>query len=290
MRIKYLFISLLFFISTAFSCTIFNFNANNNYFVARTFDWPDSQIMVLQNKAGGWNKSISGSSQKNPARWPVKYASLSFDMVNKDGAPNKAAVVDGMNSAGLEAAVLELDATRYPQHPNKPTVASAMWVPYFLDQAASVKDAISLAKKIKVIPTIYNGKKTSLHLMLNDASGNSAVMEYLHGKLVVYTGKNLPLPVLTNTIYPQVLKEYQAAQQDSVLPAGYHSVARFVRAGYLLKTTRPQNSNQAFQILQAVAEPKDSDDPTQWSAVFNLTQRIAYFRKASGQEQTYSIN
>jgi len=186
----------------------------------------------------------------------------------------------------LQAAILELDATQYPQHSNKPTVASAMWVPYFIDQANSVKSAILLAKKINVVPTIYNGLPVPLHLMLNDASGHSAVLEYVHGKLKIYTGKALPLAVLTNTVYPKVLQEYSRAQKNSSLSAGYYSVARFVRAGYLLKTTKPQNSNQAFEILQAVSEPKDSDDPTQWSVVFNLTKRIAYFRKASGQEKT----
>lgn len=243
-------------------------------------------MAILQNPAGGWNKSTNSAPQKNPAKWLVKYASVTFDMLQKNGLPNKSAVVDGMNSAGLQAAILELDATQYPQPSNKPTVASAMWVPYFLDQANSVKDAIVLAKKINVVPTIYNGLPVPLHLMLNDASGHSAVLEYVHGKLKIYTGKKLPLAVLTNTIYPKVLKEYSSEQKSSSLPAGYHSVARFVRAGYLLKTTKPQNSNQAFEILQAVSEPKDSDDPTQWSVVFNLSKRIAYFRKVSGQEKT----
>lgn len=289
MKIQHFFIAVLFFTSTALSCTIFNFKANNDYFVARTFDWMDGRIAVVQNKAGGQNQSANAGMQKHPAKWRVKYASVTLDMVQKNGLPNRFAVVDGMNSAGLQAAILELGATQYPQYPKKPTLASAMWVAYLLDQASNVSSAIALTKKVDVVPTIYDGVKVPLHIMLNDASGHAAVMEYINGKLIVYSGKNLPLKLLTNTIYPQALKEYQASSKNSALPAGYHSVARFVRAGYLLKTTKPQNSSQAFQILQAVAEPKNSEDPTQWSIVFDLTKRVAYLRKASGQEQTIKL-
>ena len=45
-----------------------------------------------------------------------------------------------------------------------------------------------------------------MHLFIHDAKGDSAIMEYLDGKLLIYHGHNLPIPALTNTFILNLLK------------------------------------------------------------------------------------
>jgi penicillin V acylase-like amidase (Ntn superfamily) len=111
-------------------------------------------------------------------------------------------------------------------------------------------------------------------------------MEYINGKLVIRHGKNLSIPVLTNNSYDesiQNLKKYQNFGGNLQLPGGYASLPRFVLAASFLKnladiTLLPQAIAYAFNMLGYVQEPPSSPTPTVWSVVFDLSNKILYYR------------
>ncbi|WP_308390060.1 linear amide C-N hydrolase [Acidithiobacillus sp. AMEEHan] len=79
-------------------------------------------------------------------------------------------------------------------------MAISAWAQYFLDNFATVQDALHSLQTHPVCllsaPIPGTDRFTTLHLSLSDSSGNSAVLEYIDGKLVIYVGRQYQ--VLTN--------------------------------------------------------------------------------------------
>jgi choloylglycine hydrolase len=48
-----------------------------------------------------------------------------------------------------------------------------------------------------IAPTLPNGQPAQLHLSISDATGDSAIFEYIHGKLVIHHSKRYQ--VMTNS-------------------------------------------------------------------------------------------
>lgn len=83
-----------------------------------------------------------------------------------------------------------------------------------LDNFATVAEAVAALRKepFQVIaPILPNGLPAQLHLSLSDATGDSAIFEYLGGKLVIHHGKQYQ--VMTNS--PSF--DQQLALNNSVL-------------------------------------------------------------------------
>src|SRR5262249_56723326 len=67
------------------------------------------------------------------------------------------------------------------------------------DNYATVAEAVAALSKEPfsiLSPTLPNGIKVGLHLSISDASGDSAIFEYVRGKLVIHHGKQYV--VMTN--------------------------------------------------------------------------------------------
>ncbi len=279
-------------IGVACGCTTFQFSNGSDYLVASNFDWADARIIPVYTAAGGERHAAATDFKGKLASWPIRYSSLTFDMAQPKhpAVANQTAVAAGMNNQGLQAAVLWLDATQYPAVATKPIVPSAMWVAYLLDQAKDVPQAIALSKTVTIEATNYNGTKSKLHIILNDAAGHTAILELLHGQLVVISGKKLARPLITNTTYTQCDAAYTKAKQDAILLPGYHSLARYERAAYLLDNNPPHSTNDAFAILNAVKEPASAQSPTRWEVVYNLNKKTITFSRDFTHYQVYKVN
>jgi choloylglycine hydrolase len=172
-----------------------------------------------------------------------------------------------------------------------------LWAQYYLDNAATVPEAIKLAKKITVAPYQYDGVVSPVQLLLRDAKGRVAIMEYLKGKLHIYTGKSVPVNVLSNSTYPAVVKlmsRYKPFGGKKALLGNDKSQSRFLReAAFFKNMPAPKNEQAAvsreFEALAYVAEPpgagqcNSQGDPTQWTVVRDLKHRMMYYRTARNQ-------
>ena len=106
-----------------------------------------------------------------------------------------------MNEAGLTASLLFLPESVYERSGDtRPVMGLSIWTQYVLDNFATVAEAVAeLGKEAFRIdaPDLPNGVPARLHLAVSDATGDSAVFEYLGGRLVIHHGPQCR--VLTNS-------------------------------------------------------------------------------------------
>ncbi|MGC6580484.1 linear amide C-N hydrolase, partial [Escherichia coli] len=74
-----------------------------------------------------------------------------------------------------------------------PTMSIAAITQYVLDNFASVKEVVETLEKPPyfqiVAPSMPKGEKASLHLSISDAKGDSAIIEFIEGKMVIHHSK-----------------------------------------------------------------------------------------------------
>lgn len=233
---------------------------NNNKLavvVGRTMDWPESTEPVLTVLPRGMERDGGLLGQEsvvvqNPARWTSKYGSLVTTVYGIGTA-------DGVNEKGLAIHMLYLTATDYgPRDITKPGVHAGLWGQYFLDNAATAAEAVELMKGIQPIMVTARGVKSTVHLAIEDASGDSAIVEYIEGRPVVHHGREYKL--LTNDpAYDEQLKnlaryDFANSTRQTPLPGNVDPVQRFVRAAYFLqKLPEPRTEREAIASILSIA-------------------------------------
>jgi len=237
--------------SSCLACTRIFWNANGLVpVVARTMDWAEStepRIYVFPRGLTRDGGRVGGRDieDKNPLKWTSRYGSV---VVSAYGL----ASVDGLNEKGFAIHLLFLTAADYgPRDPEKAGVHAGLWGQYLLDNAATVDKALKLMEDIQPIMVEHAGFKSSLHLAIEDATGDSAVIEYVDGRRKVYHGPQYR--VMTNDPpYNELLVElkkwdFTDATRETPLPGNVNPRDRFVRANYFLETLRkPASEREAI--------------------------------------------
>lgn len=264
--------------------------------VGRTMDWAEStepKIYIFPrgiSRDGGRVGSVE-VVEENPAKWTSTYGSV---IISAYGV----ASVDGMNEAGFGMHLLFLTATDFgPRDPEKAGVHAGLWGQYLLDNAATVEEALTLMKDIQPVMVEHAGFKASLHLAVEDATGDSAIIEYAYGKPTIYHGPEHR--VMTNDpLYSQQLLElkkwdFADATRETPLPGNVNPIDRFVRANYFLETLRrPQDERSAiatvFSIARNASVPFNAPYKsvgtiydTEYRTVANLDARRYFFELAT---------
>ncbi|WP_371822229.1 linear amide C-N hydrolase [Martelella soudanensis] len=99
-----------------------------------------------------------------------------------------------MNEAGLVANMLWLVASEYPKNDGtNPEMSLSIWAQYFLDNYGSVAEAVvdieaNPFDAVTADVPDQPGRLAKVHLSLSDASGDSAILEWLDGELVIHHG------------------------------------------------------------------------------------------------------
>ena len=151
---------------------------------------------------------------------------------------------DGMNEKGLVANLLFLTESSYFRpDDNRPVMGLSIWTQYVLDNFATVDEAVAeLSKEVFRIddPDLPNGAKSTLHLSISDASGNSAIFEYLNGNLVIHEGRECQVMTNSPTYDKQLtLKRLLATDRWLGHVAGYEPGFRSFRACLFLYPRHP---------------------------------------------------
>lgn len=229
---------------------------------------------------------------EHPVKWTSKYGSLV-------AVSYEVAASNGVNEKGLAAHLLALRSSGYgARDTTKPGLLNIEWAQFYLDNFNSVAEAVRFTQihplqlVAGVVPAVGEIK---LHLALDDASGDSAIIEYVDGKAQIYHGRDKT--VLTNdpTYDQQVvnLNKYQGFGGDNPLPGTTYAGDRFVRASFYLshlpefKTTRDAVFG-VFSVLQNAGQPIGTVSPerplygySNWRTVTDLVHRIYYFNSTS---------
>jgi choloylglycine hydrolase len=259
--------------------------------VGRTMDWPESTDPILtvfprgMSRDGGRAGAAVAVAQ-NPAKWTSKYGSLVTTIYGIGTA-------DGFNERGLGAHMLYLTATDFGlRDASKPGVQAGLWAQYALDNAATVNEALAILDKIQVVMVSARGHDANVHLALEDASGDSAIIEYIGGKPVVHHGRQFT--IMTNDpAYDEQLAllkklDFSHPSSDMPLPGNVNPRDRFARADYYLSMLpAPKDEREAiagmFAIARNVSVPFGAPYRnfgiynTEYRTVMNLTDKRYYF-------------
>lgn len=240
------------------ACTRILWNTNNlAVVVGRTMDWPESTEPVLTvfpqgSQRDGGRLGPEVIVKDNPAKWTSKYGSV-VTTIYGIGA------VDGVNEKGLAIHLLYLNATDFgTRDARKPGVHAGLWGQYVLDNAASVEEALKQLEAVQVVMAEARGHKANVHLAIEDASGDSAIIEYIGGKLVVHHGRQYT--IMTNDpTYDQQLallkqQDFSNPSSDMLLPGNVRPTDRFQRATYYSRLLpEPKTEREAIAGVLAIA-------------------------------------
>jgi penicillin V acylase-like amidase (Ntn superfamily) len=225
--------------------------------VGRTMDWPESTQPILTVFPRGMERDGGKAGPEtvvteNPARWTSKYGSVVTTVYGVGTA-------DGMNEKGLAVHMLYLRATDFGARDTaKKGVQAGLWGQYMLDNAATVEEALKLFDGIQPVMILANGHKATLHLAMEDATGDSAIVEYIDGKPVVHHGREFRVMTNDPTYDEQLalLKKQDFSKPSSSVdvPGNVNAIDRFQRATYYLNNlTKPANEREAAAGILAVA-------------------------------------
>lgn len=245
------------------ACTTFCLRQGGPVF-GKNYDWSFGDGLLVVNKRGVAKTAVPAPGQR-PASWMSKYGSVTFNQYGREFPHG------GMNEAGLVVELMWLDAARYPAPDERPALDCLEWIQYQLDRFDRVEDVVRHAEEVRI------ASQAPLHYLVCDRSGACATIEYLDGKLVPHTGRDLPVPALANHTYAESLRFLESAGKGRVVE-GRGSLERFARASALMKHYAPENRKtpveHAFGILDSVAQ----GSYTQWSIVYDQGARRVYYK------------
>ncbi|WP_299585057.1 linear amide C-N hydrolase [uncultured Microbulbifer sp.] len=271
------------------ACTrIFYEAGDGSYITGRSMDWSDAKAAMnfwlfpkgMQRNGGVGEGSIT---------WTSKYGSVVISIY-------EAATSDGLNEAGLAGNLLYLAEADYgnAKKRGKPTISVGGWLQYILDNYATVDEVVKAMEAdpfTVVSANLPDGKPATAHIAISDPSGDSAIFEYINGKLQVHHGKQYK--VMTNSpVYNQQLAINTYWSQiggDNFLPGTISAADRFVRASYALKSSPKFKDHRTaiasvFSQVRAVSVPLGMSNPakpniasTLWRSVIDQKRMRYYF-------------
>jgi penicillin V acylase-like amidase (Ntn superfamily) len=215
----------------ALACTRVLYTApDGTVITGRSMDWAEDMRSNLWAFPRGMERDGAGGA--HTPRWRSRYGSVVVSGYDVGTA-------EGMNEQGLVANLLYLAESDYGKTEGKPVLSISLWAQYALDQFASVEEAVNQLRKEPfrvVAPKLPNGQKAQLHLSLSDASGDSAILEYINGQLVIHHGR--PYTVMTNSpTFDQQLAlnaYWRSIGGTAFLPGTSRAADRFARASFFL--------------------------------------------------------
>ena len=271
---------------------------NGMVITGRSMDWPYSFHSHLYAVPRG--STQDGAGGVNSLTWTRKYGAIEVAGTTDPSGPIDG-IFDGMNETGLVANLLYLGESDFGPAPtdNRPRLSFAGWVDYVLTSFSTVNEVVDAFTdpSIYIVPMNFGpggAGHPTVHLSVSDASGDSAIIEYLDGKPVIHHGKQYQ--VMTNSpTYDQQLQlnaKWDDVDKNKDLPGSIQSQDRFVRASYYLsKLPQATDERQAvagvFSVMRNVSVPWGVGDaehpnlsPTYWRSVADSTNKIYYFESA----------
>lgn len=263
---------------------------NGDVITARSMDWKVDVATNLWIFPRGMQRS--GEAGPNSVQWTSRYGSVI-------ATGYEVSTTDGLNEKGLAANLLWLVESEYPKYDTrKPAMSIAIWAQYMLDNFATVDEAVkALAKEPFIVVTDAvpgESRLATLHLSLSDASGDSAIVEYIGGKQVIHHGRQYQ--VMTNSpIFDQQLALNAYWQQiggTTMLPGTNRSADRYARASFYINAIPKAEDPvvalaSVFSVIRNASVPFGITTPgepnissTRWRTVADHKRRLYFFESA----------
>ena len=228
-------------------CTVFAaLNENGSLVLGRNLDWHNHAALLLYTDPpdGYASASLIDVFYLGYDAWRDTWQSRQ-ELLEAPYWP-----FDGMNEMGLAVGMMAVPYTGLSQDPEKVTIGSLQAIRLMLDYAGDVDEAIALLQNYNLV---FRGGP-AVHYLIADAAGNSAVIEFVGGEMVVLRPDE-PWQVSTNF----VISREQPEGADT-------SCWRYNRSYETLAQTKGSISPaEAMNLLENV-----SQDSTMWSVVYGM--------------------
>lgn len=263
---------------------------NGNVITGRSMDWKVELSTDLWAFPRGMQRR--GQAGANSVEWTSRYGSVTASAYN-------VCTTDGLNEAGLSANLLWLAESEYPVYDgSQPGLSVATWAQYVLDNFATVAEAVA-ALSIEPFAVVTDGvpgedRLATLHLSISDATGDSAIVEYVGGKQVIHHSRDYQ--VMTNSpIFEQQLAINAYWEQlggTVMLPGTNRAADRFARASFYInaipKAEDPKIAlASVLSVMRNVSVPFGISTPgepnissTRWRTVAHHTRKLYCFESA----------
>ena len=162
----------------------------------RTMEWGafdlNSRVVVFPRNHRFRGTTPEGANGKT---WRGKYGIVALDMLEKD------LIADGMNEEGLSAGLFYhpgfAEYAEYDVTMKSKTISAVDMCAYVLSQFATVQQVREGIKNLVMVPVVEEalGIPVEAHWIVNDARGNSIIIEAYQGELRVFKNS---LGVVTN--------------------------------------------------------------------------------------------
>lgn len=254
--------------------------------IARNHDWPFGEAIIVVNRRG---IQKHGLTLHRPARWVSKHGSVSLVQFGRE------LPFAGMNERGLTVDLLHLPDAEFPKSTDNPAVNTIQWVQYQLDTACTVDEVVSSLEDVTPMPMLAQVER--VHYLINDAEGDSAIVEFLDGQTRVHRGASIGYCVLANRPWEASIAASQTPQAES--PQDWRFETALATVGRSRRDASPSNGeastaiadppvsamdlglDTAFEALASVAQPAT----TQWNVVYQPAQRRFWIRTRVAAER-----
>lgn len=279
------------FSSSSLACTRAVYLGDNDQVITtRSMDWKKDVGTNLWILPRGMQRD--GATGDKTIHWQSKYGSViatGYDI----------ATTDGMNEKGLDVNMLWLVESAYPAPTkDKPTMSISVWGQYVLDNFATVDEAVAALEKepFTVVTEKVPGEQrmATLHMSISDASGDSAIIEYIDGKQVIHHNRNYQVMTNSPTFDQQLALDayWKSIGGTVMLPGTNRAADRFARASFYINAI-PKNMDErkaiagAFSVIRNASVPygiNTENEPnissTRWRTVADQKNKRYFFESA----------
>lgn len=266
------------------------FGKEGQTITCRSMDWSvdmQSELWIFPR-----GMARDGAVGDKSLRWTSKHGSVITSIY--DGG-----TADGMNEKGLVANLLYLAESEYAAADDmRPGITITAWAQYVLDSFATVEECVTEMRKeaFRVVAVeSLEGQAGSVHLAISDRSGDSAIFEYVKGRLVIHHGRQYQVMTNSPTFEKQLaLAEYWKQIGGTVMLPGTNRAAdRFARASFYIgaceQTANPRMAvAAAFSVIRNCSVPRGiarADQPnlssTIWRTVSDQKNGVYYFENTA---------
>ena len=265
-------------------------DANGSVIVGRNMDFHMDLLTNLWKFPRGVER---GDGVTGALTWRAKYGSIvatAFDLI----------ATDGMNEEGFAGHILWLTESDYGNPAATDTqLSQAVWLQYYLDNFATVAEAVEWTRNSKVaISQLFDPTGhfvPALHLAINDATGDSAIIEYVDGTPTVYHSRDYKVMTNSPTFDKQLelVKQIEGLGGEKPLPGSTLASDRFARALFYVENqvqreTQLEGIAAMFSIIRNAAQPFRIPEPgkpdasqTIWQVVLDLTNKRYVFESTT---------
>lgn len=240
--------------------SIFCLEKGEQLLLAKTAAWTSDFGYILVNQRN-IEKEAFGIGFGENAKWVSKYGSVTFNHIAQE-LPD-----GGMNEAGLVIEVTSNNKIK-SQLGNSPKISEVQWVQYNLDNYSTVQEVINNLTKIRVKQL---GK--GLVYFIADKSGSKAVVEMVETELTIYSGGELPIPAITNSLYEKCMIIYEHADLYQI-DNPQNSINRFLRATKIVDKFEENQLSDLDYAFDGINQLKQNNSV--WNIVYDLPNQLIY--------------